>query len=272
MSEHLCDFLIVGGGAAGCIVARRLAENTSLRVILIEAGRSDENDPAAMDLSRLEEQDETYDWNFLAQTMSGAAAPIEYARARMLGGCANHNDCAFIPPTPTDLKAWSRAGGELWNLSHLDACLARIEDKIHIEEAPQGNALSRAFIDAALDLGLPERNFRKGAAEGAGWFPLNARGSLRQSSSIGYLHPLDALPQNLVVWTDTNVTRLKLDGHRIKGAETSRGSVTVAREVILCAGSINTPQLMMVSGLGPGNHLKEFGIDVHMDLPRFAAT
>jgi choline oxidase len=96
----ICDYLIIGGGSSGAVVARRLSERTSGRIILLEAGKPDEGDPAATDLKRLDEQTDAYDWGFTAATLKGAAPQLRYARARLLGGCANHNDCAFIPTHP----------------------------------------------------------------------------------------------------------------------------------------------------------------------------
>ena len=185
-----CDYLVVGGGAAGCIVARRLAEDPSVKVILLEAGRVDEGDPLATDLSRLEEQDDSYDWGYRAVPTTGSAHEMLYNRARMLGGCANHNDCAFLVPPPTDFATWVELGAEGWDFASLVPAFKRIEQRLHIEPSPPGNALSRAFIDACLEMGLPELNFRRQWGQGAGWFPLNVKGALRQSSSVGYLHPL----------------------------------------------------------------------------------
>jgi hypothetical protein len=104
--------------------------------------------------------------------------------------------------------------------------------------------------------------------QGVGLFPLNAKGRTRQSSSITYLHPLAALPKHLEVWTECMATRLIIEDGRAVGAETSRGEIRAARAVVLAAGSIQTPQLMMVSGLGPAAHLKERGIDVIHDMPQ----
>ena len=196
------DYLIIGGGAAGCIVARRLAERLPhAQIALLEAGPPDEGDPAATLLSQLDKQDDSYDWGYQANTASDSTAAIAYSRARMLGGCANHNDCAFIPPLATDLDHWETLGAKDWNSKTLTPALKRIEQQLHINPAPTGNALSKAFIAANKTLGLPERNFRQPPDVGTGWFPLNARGDLRQSSSIAYLHPLDQLPGNLQVFT-----------------------------------------------------------------------
>ncbi len=262
-----CDYLIIGGGAAGCILARRLADSTNAQVILIEAGKPDEGDPVACDLSRLAEQDESYDWGFEALPFPGSHGPIAYARARMLGGCANHNDCAFIEPPARDLESWAAAGATGWGAAAMAPYLERVRSSLGIEEAPPGNALSRAFIDSAIALGALETNFRRTVRAGTGWFPLNVKGHLRQSSSIALLHPLSRLPQNLQVWTETNARRLTIANGRATGAETSRGLIAARREVILAAGAIQSPHLMMLSGLGPAADLKRHGIEVMADLP-----
>lgn len=269
MNDNLAvDYLIVGGGAAGCIVARRLADRLPDALIgLLEAGKSDENDPAANLLSRLDEQDDSYDWAFQANVVKDSAQAIAYSRARILGGCANHNDCAFIAALPSDLDRWQDLGASGWNSETLKPALNRIEKSLHIEASPEGNTLSRAFIDASIELGLPERNFRQCVDVGTGWFPLNALDDLRQSSSITYLHPLDQLPKNLRVFTEVSVNRLLLENKRVVGVETDRGHFKSRVETILCAGSINTPQLLMLSGIGPASHLQDLEIPVIQDLP-----
>jgi choline oxidase len=261
------EYIIVGGGTAGSIVARRLAEDPSTSVLLLEAGKSDEGDPRALLMSKLEEQDHTYDWGYAAETIADSGRMIAYARAKMLGGCANHNDCAFIAPPPTDLERWKQLGARGWAPQDTALAMRRVEERIGIEPSPPGNELSRALIDAAVELGLSERHFRDGVKAGAGWFPLNAEGDRRQSSSVAYLHPIGALPKNLRVLTDCQVSRILFEGRRAIGVATNSGDFRAIGEVILCAGSINTPQLMMLSGLGPASHLKENGIDVIADLP-----
>jgi choline oxidase len=261
------DYIIVGGGAAGSIVAARLAETYQNTVLLLEAGASDECDPKALQLSRLDEQDDSCDWGYDAETIAGSGNRIAYARAKMLGGCANHNDCAFIAPPSSDLLRWEDLGATGWGPESMRAALVRVERRIGIEPSPQGNALSRALIDAGLELGLTERNFRDEVAEGTGWFPLNAQGDRRQSSSVAYLHPVARSPKNLHIRTGVKVLRLMFAGKRACGVVTMAGEFTATREIILCAGSINTPQLLMLSGLGPAPDLKSLGIDVIADLP-----
>jgi choline dehydrogenase-like flavoprotein len=261
-----CDFLVIGGGSSGCIVAKRLAERTGGRIILLEAGKSDQGDPAATDLLRLDQQTPDYDWGFTASTLAGAPPELSYARAKLLGGCANHNDCAFLRPPDSDFDEWERRGATGWNAAAMAPCFDRIMQTVTVENAPR-HPLSQAFIDAGVELGLEEVDFRKGARTGVGVFPLNARGRLRQSSSVAYLHPLEALPGHLEVWTETFCTRIIFEKLKAAGAQTSRGEIFANRAVILTCGAIQTPQLMMVSGLGPAADLKKLGIDVIADLP-----
>lgn len=261
-----CDYLIIGGGSSGAVVARRLAEKSQGRIILLEAGKSDEGDPAAVDLARLDEQTEDYDWGFRAATLVGAPPELKYARARLLGGCANHNDCAFIRPPGSDFDEWESLGATGWNAAAMERYWQRIVETINIEPCTCHPA-SRAFIDAGIEMGLPEVDFAKSVQPGVGLFPLNARGRMRQSSSIAYLHPVAALPPHLEVWTSCMAHRLIIEDGRAVGADTSRGTIRARKAVVLACGSIQTPQLMMVSGLGPAQHLKDNGVEVLADLP-----
>ena len=261
-----CDYLIIGGGSSGAVVARRLAEKTSGRIILLEAGKSDEGDPAATDLKRLDEQTPDYDWGFRAAPLAGSPPLLNYARAKLLGGCANHNDCAFIRPPDSDFDEWERLGATGWNGAAMAPYWDRITRTITIETAPCHPA-SRRFIDAGLELGLEQVDFSREVRPGVGLFPLNARGRLRQSSSVAYLHPIAELPKHLEVWTQCMAMRLIIENGRAVGADTSRGEIRAARAVVLAGGSIQTPQLMMASGLGPAAHLQQHGIQVIRDLP-----
>ena len=263
---EICDFLIIGGGSAGCVIAKRLAEKSAGRIILLEAGKVDEGDPAATDLSRLDEQTDDYDWGFKAATLAGQKPQLNYARARILGGCANHNDCAFLRPPDSDFADWENLGAKGWGASDMAPYFNRVMENTSVEEAPHHPA-SQAFVNAGKELGLRHIDFQKQSAEGVGYFPLNAKGRLRQSSSVTYLHPLSKLPKHLKIWTETQATKILIENGRAIGAETTRGTIHANRAVILTCGSIQTPQLMMLSGLGPAQHLRELGIPVVANLP-----
>ncbi len=266
-TEH-CDFLIIGGGSAGCILARRLAERTAGRIILIEAGKADEGDPAAILMSRLDDQTADTEWGFMAAPLTGGPRTLKYSRAKMLGGCANHNDCAFLIPPDCDFTTWEQLGAKGWGAEDVRRYFARVEERTSVDSIARTNPVSAAFIEACTELGLPKHDFRKGGIRpGTGWFPLNAKGDVRHSSSVAYLHPLAALPKHLEVWTETLASRLIVEGGRAVGAETSRGRIMARREVLLACGSIQTPQLLMLSGIGPAEHLRAHGIPVTADLP-----
>jgi choline oxidase len=262
---EVCDYLIIGGGSAGCVVARRLAERSSGRIILLEAGQSDENDPAAFDLKQLDQQSADYDWGFTASPLPGGLSKLKYARAKMLGGCANHNDCAFIRPPGSDFDYWEQLGAAGWSAVDMEPMWARVHERVTVQLSPL-NPFSEAFVAAGEELGLTRRDFSREVKAGVGPFPLNAIGRLRQSSSITYLHPLSRLPKHLEIWTGVTAQRVVFDGRRAIGAETSRG-VVHARHVILACGSIQTPQLLMVSGIGPATLLASHGIEVLHDNP-----
>jgi choline oxidase len=261
-----CDFLIIGGGSAGCIVAKRLAERTTGRIILLEAGRSDEGDDAATDLSRLDEQTDEYDWGFKAATLAGRPPELNYARAKVLGGCANHNDCAFLRPPDSDFAEWETLGAKGWGAADMAPYFKRVMENTIVEQAPRHPA-SATFVKAGKELGLREIDFQSEISEGVGYFPLNARGRLRQSSSITYLHPISKLPKHLEIWIEVQAKKILIENGKAIGAETTRGTIHAKRAVILTCGSIQTPQLMMLSGLGPARHLKEHGIAIVADLP-----
>ena len=262
-----CDILIIGGGSAGCVLARRLAEKSTARIILLEAGRSDEADPPANDLKLLDAQTAAYDWGFSADT--GQGGTISYARAKLLGGCANHNDCAFLRPPDSDFEEWQNLGAEGWGPADMARYWQNITDRTIIANAPL-HPLSKAFMDAGMEMGLPSLDFRQGVAAGVGPFPLNAKGRTRQSSSVTYLHPLSRLPKHLEVWTETVATCLVFDGRRVIGAETSRGTIHAGKVVLAC-GAIQTPQLLMVSGIGPAADLQKLGLTVRLDNPHVGA-
>ncbi len=262
-----CDFLIVGGGSAGAILGRRLAEANIGSVLLVEAGPSDRGNPSILNLSLLDQQDPDLDWGFTASPIAGEPQKLQYLRAKMLGGCGGHNDCAFVVPPDGDLDQWESLGATGWSAKDVAPYFSRIESMLSIETNPPVNPVSECFLRAGNELGLPTVNFRNGIMPGVGPFPLNALGDNRHSSSVRYLHSLDNLPDNLQVVCNTRITQILTKGGRVTGAATDSGEITVLQEVILSCGSIQSPQLMMVSGIGPASHLARQGIEVVADIP-----
>jgi choline oxidase len=261
------DYIVIGGGSAGSIIARRLADANIGSILLIEAGPPDEGVPAMMDISRLFELDSSTDWGFLAEPTKHSGRRLTYSRARMLGGCGNHNDCAYLVPPEADFDSWRKLGAEGWSGMDVRPFFERLKERITIEQRPERHPVSRAFIEAGVELGLRKVDFGKQVEPGIGMLTLNAQGRLRCSSSVAYLHPLTSLPSNLEILTDTLVSRIEFIGGVASACHTNRGRIAALREIIVCAGSIQSPQLLMTSGIGDAADLRELSIDVVHDSP-----
>lgn len=219
-----------------------------------------------LDLSRLDDRTEDREWGFKAIPQPGKPGRINYSRAKVLGGCGNHNDCAFLIPPDSDFDGWANRGAAGWTSNDVRRYLDLIEERLHVELDPPVNPISQIMMDAGVELGIPPVRFRRNIREGVGPFPLNSEGALRQSSFVAYLHPLAKLPANLRILTETMATQLIVENGEAVGCSTSQDDIRAKREVILAAGSVQTPQLMMLSGLGPEEHLREHGIPILQDL------
>jgi len=265
------DYLIIGGGTAGAVIAARLAADPSLRVALLEAGPSDEGDARILlvrDWMALLGTELDYDYTIEPQPRGNSA--IRHSRARVLGGCSSHNSCIAFRAPDGDMQRWQAEGAAGWGPEATAPFFQRVFEKVHLQEIPDANPLNRALVEAGVKAGLPRLSFATDGSfgEGIGFFQVNVKAGIRQSSSVAYLHPLSALPPNLHVLTETTVTRILLDDdNRAVGVESSRGVLRAEREVILCAGAFDSPKLLLLSGIGPAAHLAEMGIPVRVDLP-----
>jgi choline oxidase len=175
----------------------------------------------------------------------------------------------MVPPA-SDLEAWVQAGAAGWGPEESRPYFDRVLERVHVEEVPHENECASAFVEAARGAGLPLVSFADPeAGEGVGWLRLNVRHGLRQSSSVAYLHPLlDRRSSSFTVLTGTAALRVLLDAHGdATGLETTGGRVDARRELVLCAGAIETPKLLLLSGLGPGRHLRDVGVPVVHELP-----
>ena len=267
--EREFDYVIVGGGTAGAVIAARLAEDSQTSVALLEAGPADEGVPEIMELSkwqRLLEMPE-YGRDFRLEPQARGNTDIRHSRGIMLGGCSSHNSAISFRATPNDLETWESLGAAGWGPESVEPYFERVAERVHTEESGAGNSLVADFISAAGSEYAADESFGGRVREGAGLFRLAKRGPRRQSSSVAYLHPLDRLPENLSLHTHTRARKVLFESERASGVETSRGTFHARREVVLCAGAFDTPRLLMLSGIGPRERLRELGIGSVADAP-----
>ena len=283
------DFVIVGGGSAGCALANRLSEDPSTKVLVLEAGRKDSlwdlyiHMPAALSFPI---GNRFYDWKYESEpepAMNGRR--VYHARGKVLGGSSSINGMIFQRGNPLDFERWAADPGmENWDYAHclpyfkrMENCLAGADvwrggdGPLILERGPATNPLFRAFFEAVLQAGYQLTNDVNGyRQEGFAAFDRNIHHGRRLSAARAYLHPILRKRENLEVRTRTMVNRVLFDGTRAIGVEAvHRGKVERidANEVILCGGAINSPQVLQLSGVGNAGELRALGIDVVHDLP-----
>jgi choline oxidase len=264
------DFIIVGGGTAGSVVAARLAEQPGFTVCLIEAGPTDEGRPeisAIKNWPNLLGTELDYDYSIEHQARGNSR--IRHSRGRVLGGCSSHNSCIAFRAPDYDMDRWQHLGCEGWSARETSRYFTNIFEKISLERLPVINPVSHAFLEAAQQAGFHRVSFNRDGVlrEGVGIFELNAQHGLRQSSSQAYLHPMRHSAKNLTVLTDTCVNRIVLDeSNTARAVETADSMIYATREIVLCCGTFDTPKLLLLSGVGPRQHLRSFGIPVKVEL------
>ncbi|WP_128379106.1 GMC family oxidoreductase [Streptomyces cavernae] len=278
-SEHqkMYDYVVIGGGTAGSVIASRLTENPEVTVAVIEGGPSDVDREDVLTLRRwmgLLGGELDYDYPTTAQPRGNSH--IRHSRARVLGGCSSHNTLIAFKPLPSDWDEWEAAGAKGWGAVPMEAYYARLRNNIVPVDEKDRNAVARDFVDAAQTaLGVPrvEGFNAKPFTEGVGFFDLayHPEDNKRSSASVAYLHPFLDRP-NLHLWLETWAFRLDVDGTRARGVHvrTKDGEETLVRarhEVLLCAGAVDSPRLLLHSGIGPRADLEKFGIPVVHDLP-----
>jgi choline dehydrogenase len=286
--EQVYDYVIVGGGSAGCALANRLSADSSTRVLVLEAGRPDYpwdlyiHMPAALSFPI---GNRFYDWKYESEPepyMNGRR--IYHARGKVLGGSSSINGMIFQRGNPLDYERWAaQPGMESWDYAHclpyfkrMETCLAGPDDyrgsdgPIVLERGPATNVLFTAFFLAVQQAGyLLTEDVNGYRQEGFGAFDRTIRLGRRLSAAGAYLHPVESRG-NLEVRCRAFVNRIVFEGRRARGVEVEeRGRVRTieANEVILCGGAINSPQLLQLSGVGNARELEALGIDVVHDLP-----
>ncbi|MCQ4082567.1 GMC family oxidoreductase N-terminal domain-containing protein [Streptomyces sp. RB6PN25] len=277
MSQHVYDYVVIGGGTAGSVIASRLTENPGVRVAVIEGGPSDVDRPEVLTLRRwmgLLGSELDYDYPTTEQPRGNSH--IRHSRARVLGGCSSHNTLISFKPLPSDWDEWAAAGAEGWDAVRMDPYYDRLLNNIVPVDEKDRNAVARDFVEAAqAATGVPrvEGFNAKPFHEGVGFFDLayHPENNKRSSASVAYLHPFLDRP-NLHLMLETWAYKLELDGNRATGVHvrTKEGEevlVRASRELLVCAGAVDTPRLLMHSGIGPKRDLEALGIPVVHDLP-----
>lgn len=268
--KQVYDFIVVGGGTAGSVVAARLAEQPDITICLIEAGPTDEGKPGVSSIKNWPNLlGSELDYDYAIEHQARGNSRIRHSRGRVLGGCSSHNSCIAFRAPDYDMERWQQLGCDGWSARETHIYFTKVFERISLERFPVINPVSQAFLEAAQQAGFDRVSFNKDGMlrEGAGIFELNARGDLRQSSSQAYLHPVRQSAKNLTVLTNTPVNRIVLDeSNTARAVETATSLIYATREIVLCCGTFDTPKLLLLSGIGPRQHLHPLGIPVKVDL------
>ncbi|MBW1596599.1 GMC family oxidoreductase [Streptomyces sp. JJ38] len=286
MSSHdpapgpVYDYVIVGGGTAGSVIASRLTEDPDVSVAVIEGGPSDVDRPEVLTLRRwLGLLGGELDYDYPTTVQPRGNSHIRHSRAKVLGGCSSHNTLISFKPLPSDWDEWERAGATGWNAGEMDPYFGKLRNNIVPVHEKDRNAIARDWVEAAVTAtGVPRvEGFNKAPFhEGAGFFDLayHPEDNKRSSASVAYLHPHLAAGDRpkLELLLETWAYRLELDGGRATGVHVRAkdGTETLLRarrEVVVCAGAVDTPRLLLHSGIGPAADLDALGIPVVHDLP-----
>ncbi len=287
MQQHTteADFIVIGAGSAGCAVAARLSEDPATRVALIEAGGEDNNRWIHIPLGFGKTfADPSVNWCYETEPDPGAAdRRVFWPRGKVLGGSSSINGMVYIRGQAEDFDHWRQLGNNGWSSADVLPYFRRAEhqtrgaDEFHgaggplcVSDVPDHHPICEAFIESALDLGFPlNPDFNGARQEGVGYHQTTTRNGRRCSTAVGYLRPA-MQRSNLRVITEALTEKILFDGHRAVGISFRRGGETwtarAAREVILCGGAVNSPQLLMLSGIGPEAHLAALGIPVVQNL------
>jgi len=282
------DFVIVGGGSAGCALANRLSADPSNRVLVLEAGRRDWkvdvviHMPAALSMGI---GNRFYDWMYESEPEPEMAGRrVYHARGKVLGGSSSINGMIFQRGNPMDYDRWAATPGcGAWDWAHclpyfkrMETCIAGADDwrggegPLKLERGPATSPLFEAFFEAVRQAGHPMTSDVNGyRQEGFNAFDRNVYRGRRLSAARAYLHPV-LHRKNLDLVTKAHATRLVMDGTRVTGVEYQRRGrrhVATAAEVVSCGGAINTPQLLQLSGIGPAGVLRDAGVTPVVDLP-----
>jgi choline dehydrogenase len=283
------DFVVVGAGTAGCVIAARLSEDSTARVVLLEAGSAQPLDLMAVPPAWPALMGTSADWADQTVVQEGTGSPVPWPRGRALGGSSSINAMNFVRGHRASYDTWGQRGAHCWGFDDLlpffkrsehtagrDPALRGRDGPLRPAPAAPGHPIAQAGLQAAAQAGHPiAADISSGAEQGFGWCDLNIVDGRRQSAADAYLQPVLDRP-NLDVVTDALAHRVTITDGRCTGVEYSVGAetftVAAQTEVVLTAGTVGTAQLLMLSGIGPQAQLRELGIDVVTDLPGVGAN
>jgi choline dehydrogenase len=305
VSEATFDYIIIGAGTAGALMANRLSADRNRRVLLIEAGSKDDYHWIHIPVGYLScIGNPRTDWMYNTEPDPGLnGRALRYPRGKTLGGSSSINGMIYMRGQPRDYDGWAQlTGDDTWSWDHVLPAFKKHEDhrlgaddndpefaKYHatggewrVEKQRLRWDILDAFALAAQQAGIPRTlDFNRGSNEGVGYFAVNQKNGLRWNTAKAFLRPTCYARPNFKLWTNSHVARLVIemnsDGRRrCTGAQVWDGRELVTaraeREVILCAGSIGSPQLLQLSGIGPADLLREQGIEVVVDAPGVGAN
>ncbi|HET6634522.1 MAG TPA: GMC oxidoreductase [Streptomyces sp.] len=274
------DYVIIGGGTAGSVLASRLTEDPDVTVALIEGGPSDVDRPEVLTLRRwLGLLGGELDYDYPTTEQPRGNSHIRHSRARVLGGCSSHNTLISFKPLPSDWEEWEQAGATGWGAAAMDPYFGKLRNNIIPVDEKDRNVIARDFVESAtgaLEVPRVEGFNKQPFTDGAGFFDLSyhPEDNKRSSASVAYLHPHMAAGDrpNLTILLETWAYRLEFDGNRVTGVHVrdtdgTEQLITAGREVIVSAGAVDTPRLLLHSGVGPAKELEELGIEARHDLP-----
>ncbi|WP_284337721.1 GMC family oxidoreductase [Comamonas sp. NoAH] len=290
------DYIVIGAGSAGGVLAARLSEDKSQQVLLLEGGGTHKDLLVEMPAGWGQMvHSPKYSWGHKTEPERYAGGRcIDLPRGKRLGGSSSINGMMYVRGDKEDFDSWSRLGAKGWSYDELLPYFVRTENQqsdaavfkqpwhgrsgvLTASDLPNAHPISRCMVEAALQAGLPAcTDFNNGHPCGAGLFQVNVKNGKRSSIAVNALEPA-MHRKNLLVRTQMQVTRIELQAgraHKVHWQDARGGQhcALVNKEVLLCAGALQSPQLLMLSGMGPAAHLQEMGIPVQLDLPGVGAN